>query len=379
MVIIEFMDMKSTKFGGLGRFMIRLMQNMPDAKFHFVFQNFPQSEEMVQIFHNLNAEIHVIDTEGKRAIKNIFKVYKLFRIVKPDIVHFHFSNSFFLYAPLAKCLGIKHLFKTQHCCFTKDDLTQIKSKDQFNLKTKIASWNGHIYKLFDKIIMCGKYVEKQFKEIYGPSDNYQMIYFGVEPVERLSEESIRLMREQYKISKDDVVIVTTAFANPVKGVDVLIKALSYIKSKHFVVILLGLDESLPLTQYYHQLAISLGVDSFIRWIGITRQVGHFLSIADIYCQPSRSEALTLAVCEAKSVSLPIVGANVGGLPEISDLVFPCEDSSSLGALLDLLIGNKNKRLDLGHQSYNSYLANFSIHDGIDGYSRLYREGYAFCH
>lgn len=377
MVIIEFMDMKSTKFGGLGRFMIRLMQNMPDAKFHFVFQNFPQSEEMMKLFHELNAEVHVIDTEGKRAIKNLFKVYELFKNIKPDIVHFHFSNSFFLYAPLAKCLGVKHLIKTQHCCFTKDDLTQIKNKHQFSLKTKIASWNGLIYKLFDKIIMCGKYVEKQFEEVYGPSDKYQMIYFGVEPIEPLSGEGKRLMREQYSISKDDVVIVTTAFANPVKGVDVLIKALPFIKNKHFVIFLLGLDESLPLTQYYHQLAISLGVDSFIKWIGITHQVGNYLSIADIYCQPSRSEALTLAVCEAKSASLPIVGANVGGLSEISDLVFPSEDSSSLGAHLNLLIDNKQLRLELGSQSYHNYLANFSIQKGVDGYCHLYRELYAF--
>lgn len=366
------MDMKSTKFGGLGRFLIRLMQKMPDAKFHFVFQNYPQSEEMMNLFHDLNAEVHVIDTEGKKAIKNIFKVYKLFRKIKPDIIHFHFSNSFFLYAPLAKLLGVKRLFKTQHCCFTKDDLTQIKSKRQFNLKTKIASWNGHIYKLFDKIIMCGIYVEKQFEEIYGPSDKYKMIYFGVEPIKPLSEESKRLMREQNKISKDDVVIVTTAFASPVKGVDVLIKALPFIKNKNFVVILLGLDESLPLTKYYHQLAKSLGVDSFIRWIGITHQVGNFLSIGDIYCQPSRSEALTLAVCEAKSVSLPIVGANVGGLPEISNLVFPNEDSSSLGEHLDLLINNRKMRLELGRQSYHDYLANFSIQKGVDEYCNLYR-------
>lgn len=50
MKIIEFMDMKSTKYGGLDRFMLRLMKKRSKDKFFFVFQNVPQSEELVRDF-----------------------------------------------------------------------------------------------------------------------------------------------------------------------------------------------------------------------------------------------------------------------------------------------------------------------------------------
>ncbi len=375
MIIIEFMDMKSTKFGGLERFMIRLMKKMANDEFHFVFQNYPQSKEMRQAFEDLGAKIHVIETEGKKAIKSIPAVYRLFKEVKPDIVHFHFANGFFFYAPIAKMMGVKRLYKTQHCCLTKDNLSQVNHKREFSLKTKIASWNGKIYKLFDRIIMCGKYVENQFCKVYGPSDKYEMIYFGTEPINLLPVSERHQLREDLNIQDSDVVIATIAFADPVKGVDVLIRALSYIESDNYVVLLIGLDDSLELTQQYHHMAEEEYVDQHIRWIGITNEVYKYLSIADVYCQPSRSEALTLAVCEAKSAHLPVVGSNVGGLPEISNLVFEVGNVKQLSDVLSCLIKDEKMRHLLADKSYEDYIQTFSIEKGVNDYCKIYKEDF----
>lgn len=375
MVILEFMDMKSTKFGGLERFMAKLMERMFNDEFHFVYQNYPESSEMMSLYNNLGAHIHVIDTEGKKAVSKIPAVYRLFKEIKPDIIHFHFANGFFFFAPIAKLLGIKRLYKTQHCCLTKDDLSQVNHKREFSLKTKIASWNGKIYKLFDRIIMCGKYVENQFCKVYGPSDKYEMIYFGTEPINLLPVSERHQLREDLNIQDSDVVIATIAFADPVKGVDVLIRALSYIESDNYVVLLIGLDDSLELTQQYHHMAEEEYVDQHIRWIGITNEVYKYLSIADVYCQPSRSEALTLAVCEAKSAHLPVVGSNVGGLPEISNLVFEVGNVKQLSDVLSCLIKDEKMRHLLADKSYEDYIQTFSIEKGVNDYCQLYKESF----
>ena len=372
-MIIEFMDMKSTKFGGFERFMIRLMERMKGDEFHFVFQNYPESSGMRKLYKELGAHIHVVDTEGKKAITKIPAVYRLFKEIKPDIIHFHFANGFFFYAPIAKLLGVKHLFKTQHCCLTKDDLTQVHHKGELSLKTKIASWNGKVYKLFDKIVLCGKYVEDQFCKVYGSSDKYEMIYFGTEPIHQISEEEQQELRKELGITDSDVIIATIAFADPVKGVDVLIRALPYVKCENYVVLLIGLNDSHGLTKLYHQMAITEEVDKHIRWIGITDEVYKYLSIADVYCQPSRSEALTLAVCEAKSAHLPIVGSNVGGLPEISDIVFEAGNEIQLGEVLSSLINDGVLRQQLAEESYRDYVQNFNIENGVEAYCRLYKD------
>ena len=373
MRIIEFMDMKSTKYGGLGKFMLRLMEQMPNDEFWFVFQNVPGSQQMLADFHDFGAHVVTIDTEGKQALTHLWSVAKLFRAVRPDIVHFHFANGFFFFAPLAKLLGIKHLVKTQHCCITTDDMRQVRNKRELSMKTRLASRNGKVYQLFDKIIMCSQYVKKQFVQVYGDSSKYEMTYFGVEPVNILNEREQQRLRSQLNIRPEDKTICSVLFADPVTAPDVLIKALPYIDNNNFVVLLVGINDNMPYAQELHQMARKLGVDEKIRWVGITDHVNHYLSISDIYCQPSRSEALGLAVCEAKSAHLPVVGSNVGGLPEISDCVFQSEDERDLGRLLTELLADGELRHRLSEQSYRAYEKHFDIKVGVEKYAEIYHD------
>lgn len=373
MKIIEFMDMKSTKYGGLDRFMLRLMKKRSKDKFFFVFQNVPQSEELVRDFTACGAEIIVLDTEGKKAIRKLFQVFKLFLTIKPELVHFHFANGFFLFAPLAKLAGVKYLFKTQHCCLTTNDLKQIQNKSQFSLKTKILSINGKIYRLFDRIVFCGKYVQQQFESVYGKSSKNKMIYFGVEPIKMINVDKRVVLKRQLNISDECKVITTILFADPIKGADVLIKAIPFIKRNDFIVCIVGVNDNLEFAKKLHRLARNLNVEDKIRWIGITDYVNKYLSISDIYCQPSRSEALTLAVCEAKSAKLPVIGSNMGGLPEISNIQFQSENSEELGEKLTSLLENSQLRHELSLQSYQDFCDNFDISIGVEKYSQLYDE------
>lgn len=373
MKIIEFMDMKSTKYGGLDRFMLRLMKKRSKDKFFFVFQNVPQSEELVRDFTACGAEIIVLDTEGKKAIKKLFQVFKLFLTIKPDLVHFHFAYGFFLFAPLAKLAGVKYLVKTQHCCLTTNDLKQIQNKSQFSLKTKILSINGKMYRLFDRIVFCGKYVQQQFESVYGKSSKNKMIYFGVEPIKMINVDKRVVLKRQLNISDECKVITTILFADPIKGADVLIKAIPFIKRNDFIVCIVGINDNLEFAKKLHRLARNLNVEDKIRWIGVTDYVNKYLSISDIYCQPSRSEALTLAVCEAKSAKLPVIGSNMGGLPEISNIQFQSENSEELGVKLTSLLENSQLRHELSLQSYQDFCDNFDISIGVEKYSQLYDE------
>lgn len=373
MKIIEFMDMKSTKYGGLDRFMLRLMKKRSKDKFFFVFQNVPQSEELVRDFTACGAEIIVLDTEGKKAIRKLFQVFKLFLTIKPELVHFHFANGFFLFAPLAKLAGVKYLVKTQHCCLTTNDLKQIQNKSQFSLKTKILSINGKIYRLFDRIVFCGKYVQQQFESVYGKSSKNKMIYFGVEPIKMINVDKRVVLKRQLNISDECKVITTILFADPIKGADVLIKAIPFIKRNDFIVCIVGVNDNLEFAKKLHRLARNLNVEDKIRWIGVTDYVNKYLSISDIYCQPSRSEALTLAVCEAKSAKLPVIGSNMGGLPEISNIQFQSENSEELGEKLTSLLENSQLRHELSLQSYQDFCDNFDISIGVEKYSQLYDE------
>lgn len=371
MKIIQFMDMHSTKYGALEKFFVELMRNDSENQYFFVFQSFPKSVEMVNDFEACGATIIVIDTEGKKAILRTPSVIKLFLKIKPDIVHFHFANAFFIYAIIAKLLGVKKLYKTQHCCIITDDLQQVTHKSQLSLKTKIVSANGLVYNVFDRIIMCSKYIYDQFEQLYGKSEKYNLVYLGVPSVKLLSEDEKKDLKRKLKIEDGIKIISCIAFSHPIKGCDILIKALSFIQYADYRLLLIGLNEEFNYTKELHALAKALGVENHVIWAGITNNVGQYLSISDIYCQPSRSEALSLAACEAKSAHLPIVGSKVGGLPEISNLLYENGNEKELADALSLLLCNADYCAKLADESYAYYLRYFDLKQGIAKYSQLY--------
>jgi len=60
----------------------------------------------------------------------------------------------------------------------------------------------------------------------------------------------------------------------------------------------------------------LGVADKIRFLGPVEDVAEILRWADLYLLPSQSESFGLSALEALATGVPVVGTNVGGLPEV---------------------------------------------------------------
>jgi hypothetical protein len=365
------MGMHSTKFGGIERFLLQLMKNNPNDKFYFAYNSFPDSSEFTNKIKEKGGVIIVLNTTGFNIIKNLFLFTRLCFKLKPNVIHFHFEFSYLIYAPIAKILGIKRIIKTQHSCLTNKNGEQITSMKQFSIRYKICTLYGLLYRVFDYIVFVSEYTKKQFINIYGNSPHLKQVYLGTSPIPTLTSSEKEIVRQELKIADGQIVITTTLFAQWIKGVDVLINAIPLIKNKNIVVVIIGMDEQLPFTKEMHTLSKSLGIAHYFRWTGITDHVYRYLSITDIYVQPSRTEALSIAACEAMSLGVPIVATNIGGLPELTTQLFEVGDSKALATILNELISNPNKRKRLGQKSFEEFNYKFKEERGIEEYSKLY--------
>jgi glycosyltransferase involved in cell wall biosynthesis len=97
-----------------------------------------------------------------------------------------------------------------------------------------------------------------------------------------------------------------------------------------------------------------GIERFVEFLGPVppfERVPYF-ERADIFCLPTHAEAMPMSVIEAMTAGLAIVSTTVGGIPELVDndreglLVAP-GDISGLAAKLGDLLGNRERRLELG--------------------------------
>ena len=124
------------------------------------------------------------------------------------------------------------------------------------------------------------------------------------------------------------------------------------------------------------MATNLGISDSVVFKGFVDNARSSLSGFDIFCMPSRSEAMPYALLEAGLAGLPVIATNVGGIPEIiesgiSGILIPTEDSEALFSSLILLSEDAELRKRLGINLKHSIQENFSFEKMVKQTFQLY--------
>lgn len=65
-----------------------------------------------------------------------------------------------------------------------------------------------------------------------------------------------------------------------------------------------------------RLTRELGLTEHVKFLGMQASFIELLSISDVFLLPSQSESFGLSALEAMSCGVPVVGSNIGGIPEV---------------------------------------------------------------
>lgn len=147
------------------------------------------------------------------------------------------------------------------------------------------------------------------------------------------------------LAADLELILFVGRLTPVKGLDNLLRAISRLLPAHprLQLALIGDDWMGGSLQ---RLAVELGVSAQIRFLGIKKppEVAEWLAACDVFCLPSLSEGCPNVAIEALSCGRPVVGSNVGGIPELLNagcgIMVPAGDPDMLACALREAIGRE---------------------------------------
>ena len=101
-----------------------------------------------------------------------------------------------------------------------------------------------------------------------------------------------------------------------------------------------------------------------------------LITADIYFQPSLTEALSLAIIEASYYGVPVVSSNIGGIPEVvSDTISgflssPCMPSAYAKNIIKIF-ENPELGIEMGKNGHDRIINNFSRIKEIEKWCEIY--------
>lgn len=147
--------------------------------------------------------------------------------------------------------------------------------------------------------------------------------------------------------------------NKLKGVDVVIQAAQILHQKNisnFSIHILGPGDAAPFQSHLNE----LGLSNHVYFDGI-RQSGadvfQWLRGMDLYIQPSFQEGVPRATIEAMAQSLPVVGSDAGGIPELIDSEFIVKrgDAKALAEAIERFILNPDLMAAQGVKNYETAL------------------------
>jgi glycosyltransferase involved in cell wall biosynthesis len=198
------------------------------------------------------------------------------------------------------------------------------------------------------------YVTKETLQQRYPCPNYSI---GVSDVELPEEAFVRVPRQFKSVNLAFTLVVVGSLQTPNKGVDTLIQAIASCVRKGHRIKLTVIGDGLYRSSLEKQ-AEDLGVSSCVHFCGQLANrntIFQLLDQADLFVLPSRSEGLPRAMIEAMARSLPCIGSEVGGIPELlakEDMVPPgnsealalkiCEVTGSLERLTKMSVRNLEK-------------------------------------
>ncbi len=163
-----------------------------------------------------------------------------------------------------------------------------------------------------------------------------------------------------------------------KGVPDLVNAAPRVIKEHpearFVIV--GNDKSVPRLK---QLCSDFNVDRNFEFAGWRSQAEllEYYRQATIFVMPSLTEALGVTFLEAMAAGIPVIGTNVGGIPEIIEdgvngLLVPIGSPSSIAVAINQLLADSQLRQSFANNAHNT-LNKFDVTSMMDCTFRLYHE------
>ena len=162
---------------------------------------------------------------------------------------------------------------------------------------------------------------------------------------------------------------------PVKGIDVLIDAISLLKrdGRKVTVTLVGDG---PDREALQAQIDRLGLTADIRFAGAmpARQA---LTLGRVMVVPSRAESLPYVVLEAAAAAKPLITTKVGGIPEIygplSEALVRPEDAGAFAQAIARTLDQPDTTAELARKLKERVAASFSVDTMVDGVLTAYQE------
>ena len=290
-----------------------------------------------------------------------YRLYKLFRELRPAVIHMHqVSQLVFAYWP-AKLARVPRLVLTEHAnysirvkprlnklarlyCKKADVVTTVHDglKEYFNEELNVAR---------EKLLTIPNGIDTR---IYKPGDNDSNL------------------KRKLKISKDTLIMCCIGRLVEAKDHGNILKAIQIVVKERCTKIALLIVGDGPLRDDIMTQIHKLNIENHVYLLGTRDDIEEILHNSDICVLPSKRESFPMVLLEAMSCGVPCIATAVGAIPQLIDdddsgLVVLPENSEAMAGAIMRMYSQKEKIANMGWYARNKILKNYDINDVFKRY------------
>jgi sugar transferase (PEP-CTERM/EpsH1 system associated) len=301
----------------------------------------------------LGARVISLDKRAGLRPGMILRMRRALAVLRPDVVHTHQLASLLYGGIAARTIGVPVVLHTEH------GRERYATRRKTRLLGRIA---GHFA---DRFYCLTGDMASAVRAAGVAEGRVCLIQNGID-ISTFTEAVCDrdALRQSLSIPPDAPVVGTVGRLSEIKRQDVLICAFARVRDTfpdaHLVIVGDG-----PLLEDLRSLADGIGIAEAVHFVGYQPHSAPYLRAMDVFALTSRSEGMPQAVLEACVMGLPVVASRVGGLPEVindgvTGILCEPEDDQGTADALCVLIGDPQKRRELGAAAKARVEANFSV-------------------
>ena len=295
--------------------------------------------------------------------RGIYKLAKLIREWRPQIVHSHMVHANLLTRLTRLVSPMPVLICTAHSTIEGDRWREIA----YRLTDWLCDLTTHVSRAgAERAIRIGSV----------PKNKIHVIPNGVDTKRFRSNPAARdRLRRGLGLQGQFAWLAVGRFET-VKDYPTMIEAFACARKRKNDIVLLLVGQG-ALEDTCRKLAVDLGLENSIRFLGLRDDVAELMNAADAFVMSSLWEGLSMALLEAAASGLPIVATDVGGNNEIvsQDLggyLTPVADHEALcAAMLELMLVQPETRQALQGRVQALIKTNYDIEEITRKWGNLY--------
>lgn len=331
--------------GGVAEYLYMLLKNMENEESENILIVSQDYKDQIKRFEPYVKEIFIVPMVRNIALKldlnAIFKIKKIIKKIKPDIVYLHSSKAGAL-GRIALWFNFKKpkILYNAHGWYFNADIGK-KKQFFFSLIEKILAYKTDVI-----INISNNEYVSAIKNKIAPSKKMCVIDNGIEFGKFCNlDEKRKKTRKLFSINEREILIGVVGRISEQKDPMTMIKAFSCVCQKYSNVKMMFVgagDEEGAIKEYI----VNKGLEKKVIITGWTNKVEDYIPAFDIAILPSKWEGFGLAIIEYMVCDKPIIASDVGGISDIIEnekngLLIKKGDYIDLSKKIMYLIENKN--------------------------------------